>query len=99
VVVPRIALKNVQAGMQLSRSILNSAGALLVEQGATITQEMIGKLANADIRYVFVTGEVSNGALEEMLSALETRFARTKDEPHMGRLRRLLTEHLRELYS
>ena len=96
---PRIALKNAQTGMQLSRPVLNGAGALLIDQGATITQEMIGRLVNADIRYVFVIGGEANGALEEMLSALETRFARTKDDPHMGRLRRLLREHLQELYS
>ena len=96
---PRIALKNIQAGMQLSRHILNSAGTLLIDQGAAITQEMIEKLINADIRYVSVMGGEANASLEEALSALETRFARTKDDPHMGRLRRLLREHLQELYS
>jgi hypothetical protein len=97
--VPRIALKNLEAGMQLSRAVVNGAGAKLVDQGARITQEMVRKLINANIRYVFVVGQPDEALLKEALSALETRFARIKDEPHMDRLRRILGEHLQELYS
>jgi hypothetical protein len=96
---PRIALKNLRSGMQLSRPVVNGAGAMLVDRGVSVSEEMIGKLANADIRYVFVVGRVSDGPLEEELSALETRFAGTEDESHMGRLKRLLRDHLQELYS
>jgi hypothetical protein len=97
--VPRIALKNLEAGMQLSRAVVNGAGAKLVDQGARITQEMIRKLINANIRYVFVAGQSDEALLEEALSALDARFVRIKDEPHMDRLRRILREHLQELYS
>ncbi len=96
---PRIALKNLEAGMQLSRAVLNGAGAKLVDQGAKITEEMIRKLINANIRYVFVTSQSDDALLEEMLVALEARFAKTRDEPHMDRLRRLMRDHLQELYS
>ncbi len=96
---PRIALKNVEAGMQLSRAVLNDAGAKLVGQGARITQEMLRKLVNAHVRYVFVVSQSDDGQLEEALSGLEARFARTKDRLHMDRLKRLLREHFQELYS
>ena len=96
---PRIALKNIEAGMQLSRPVLNSAGVLLVDRGVKITQEMIAKLVNADIRYVFVVGQPEGPSFEEAISALERRFSKTGDDPHMERLRRLLREHLQELYS
>jgi len=97
--VPRIALKNVEAGMQLSRAVLNEAGAKLVDQGARITQEMLLKLVNAHVRYVFVVGRSDDGQLAEALSALDARFARTEEKPYMNRLKRLLKEHLQELYS
>ena len=96
---PRIALKNVEAGMQLSRAVLNDAGAMLVDHGTKLTQEMIRKLANAHVRSVFVMDQSDDGRLEEALSALETRFARTEGQPHMDRLKRLLLQHLQELYS
>ena len=95
----RIALKNAEAGMELSRPVLNDAGAMLIDRGVRISEEMIRKLVNADIRYVFVVGRPNDDSLEEMLSALEARFTRTKDEPHMDRLRQLIREHLQELYS
>jgi hypothetical protein len=97
-IVPRIALKNAEAGMQLTRAVLNDAGVKLVDQGARITQEMLKKFVNAQVRYIFVVGQSDSGQLEEALSALEARFVRTKDKPHMSRLKRLLWEHLQELY-
>lgn len=96
---PRIALKNVEAGMQLSRAVLNDAGAKLVDRGVRITQEMLLKLVNARVRYVFVVDTSDDGQLEEALSALEARFSRTEEKPHMDGLKRLLREHLQELYS
>jgi hypothetical protein len=97
--VPRIALKKAEVGMQLARPVLNSDGAMLVDRGDTITQEMIVKLTNAEIRHVFVSGRPDDASLEAMLSSLEARFAMTRDEPHMERLRQLLREHLQEIYS
>ena len=96
---PRVALKNVEVGMQLSRAVLNNAGAKLVDEGTMITQEMLRRLLNAHVRCVFVVGQSDDGQLEDALSALEARFAGTADEPHMDRLKQLLREHLREIYS
>lgn len=96
---PRIALKNLEVGMQLSKPALNSAGALLVDRGAKITEEMIVKLSNADIRHVFVVRRPEDTSLEEVIFALERRFSKTKDDQLMERLERLLREHLEELYS
>ena len=96
---PRIALKNAEAGMQLSRAVRNDAGAKLVDSGARITQEMLGKFFNANVRYVYVVNQSDDGVLEGALSALEARFTRTKDKPHMNRLKQLLQEHLQELYA
>lgn len=96
---PRIALKNLAPGMQLSKPVFNGAGAMLVDRGARISEEMIRKLDNADIRYVFVVDRSDDDSLDEMLPALEARFARAGDQPHMDRVKRLLREHLRELYS
>ena len=96
---PRIALKNLAPNMQLSKPVFNGAGAMLVDRGVRISEEMIRKLDNADIRYVFVVDRSDDESLDEMLSALEARFARAGDQPHMGRVKRLLEEHLRELYS
>lgn len=96
---PRTALKNLAPGMQLSKPVFNGAGAMLADRGVRISEEMIRKLENADIRYVFVIGLPDDDSLDEMLSALEARFAPAGDQPHMGRLKRLLKEHLQELYS
>ena len=96
---PRIALKNLMPGMQLSRPVLNGAGAMLVDRGVVISEEVIEKLGNADIRHVFVINRSDEDSLDVMLSALEARFIRVGDGAHMDRLKRLLKEHLQELYS
>ncbi len=95
----RIALKDAEAGMQLSKAVLNDAGAKLVGRGTRITEELLQKLVNADVKYVYVISQSDGTRLEEETSALESRFARTKEKPHMDRLKRLLQEHLKELYS
>ncbi len=94
---PRIALKYVEVGMQLSKAVTNDAGVSLINKGAVITEKMLQKLVNANVRYVFVVNRSDEGRLEQELSALDARFARSTEKPHMAVLKSLLREHLEEL--
>jgi hypothetical protein len=96
---PRLCLDKIQLGMQLSRHALNNSGVLLLERGTVITAEMLGKLRNAEVRHLFVADNSDDERLDEALSALEERFAMTRDEPHMGVLRDLLREHMEDIYT
>jgi hypothetical protein len=96
--VPRIALNNVEIGMQLSRPVFNSSGAFLIDRGVEITEEMIRRLFHAGVSYVFVEGR-PDATLEKELSALEKRFSKCKDNARMATLRRLIREHMKDLYS
>jgi len=94
-----LPLDKILPGMQLSKHAMNDFGVMLLERGTMITEEMIGKLRNAEVRHLFVAGNRDDARLHEMLSALEERFALTKDEPHMGALKDLLREHMEDLYA
>jgi hypothetical protein len=96
---PRLPLDKIQLGMQLSRHAVNNSGVLLLERGTVITDEIIGKLRNAEVRHLFVADNSDDERLDEMLSALEKRFAMTRDEPHMGVLKELLREHMEDIYT
>ncbi len=96
---PRLALTYVEAGMRLSKAVRNDAGVKLIDKGVTITEKILQKLIDTDVPYVFVVGDSDAERLEEELSALDARFARTGEKPLMDRLKRLLQEHLKELYS
>lgn len=95
----RIALKYVEVGMQLSKAVSNDAGVKLINEGTVVTDKIIQKLVNGNVRYVFVKREADAVRLEDELSALDARFARTRGKPHMEELRNLLQGHLEELYS
>ena len=95
----RIALKNVKPGMQLSKNVCNDSGSMLVNEGEIITEEMLQKLINAHVSYVSVAEKMDEARLEQELSALEIRFAVTGAKPYMDKLKRLLQDHLKELFS
>ncbi len=95
---PRIALEHVEVGMQLSKSVSNDAGVKLIAKGTVVTDKVLQKLANANVHYVFVANTSDPARLEQELAALEARFAKTGERPHMEGLKKLLREHLEELY-
>ncbi len=95
---PRIAIEYVEVGMQLSKAVVNEAGMNLISKGAVITVQLLQKLVNANIRYVFVVSQSDEARLEQELSALDARFARTGEKPHMRSLKTLIREHLQEFY-
>ncbi len=78
---PRLPVDKIQPGMQLTKHAENSSGALLVERGTVTTEELIEKLRNAGVQYVFVRAALDDAQLSDMLSALDARFARVKEEP------------------
>ncbi len=96
---PRLPLDKVEPGMQLTKHAENSSGALLVERGTVATEGLIEKLRNAGVQYVFVRATEDDAQLRDMLLALEARFARVREEPHMGALKELLKEHIEEIYG
>ncbi len=96
---PKLALKYVKTGMRLSKAVRNDAGMKLINKGTIITEKILENLTNANVGYVFVAADSDAQGLEEELASLDHRFARTGEKPHMESLKRILQDHLKELYS
>lgn len=97
---PKILVSNLKPGMKLSKPVLNEGGMILVGEGTTLTDAHIDRLNNMNISSVYVEGSSQpQKPKEEMLAELNFRFKKSENEPYMGLLKRLFTEHIEELYK
>jgi hypothetical protein len=95
---PRIPIARVENGMVLLRPAKSPSGALLVESGVRITEEIRVKFVGAGVRHAHIVGGPDDTRLREELSALEARFSKTEETQPMRMLQELVREHLEELY-
>jgi len=96
----KIPVSSLKPGMKLTKPVVNNAGMVLLGEGTELTDTLIERLLNMDIGSVYVEGTANPGkSKEEMLAELDARFKKTENEPNMGTLKRLLKEHIEELYN
>lgn len=86
--------------MKLVRPVTNPSGMVMLGENTELTPALIDRIRNMNIDGVYVHG-FSQPTIpkEEMLDALEERFRPVENQPHMADLKRLMREHLEELYA
>ena len=96
---PIVSVDRAQPGMRLSKSVTNDSGTVLFEAETMLTSQLIAELLNANIRSVDIVGTPDRARIEEMVSSLRKKFAKTRHEAHMAMLEELVIEHIEEFYA
>lgn len=95
---PRIPLSEARPGQKLSRPAATRAGVVMVQAGTELTPALIERLRLLGIDTVSVHGEAggSSRPLEEVLAAIDARFAGHEGDPRMMALKEIVVRQARE---
>ena len=97
---PKVSVNNLKPGMKLLKPVVNEAGMVLLGEDTELTGSLIERLQNMNVSSVYVEGASKpQKSKEDIMSEIDARFKKTENEPHMGTLKRLLEEHVEELYK
>ena len=96
---PIISLDKAEAGMTLSKPAVNEFGVVLLDAGAKLTNHLITRLLRADISSVYIVGAPDRAKIQALLTQLQERFEKTRNEPHMALLEELVAEHIEECHA
>ncbi len=95
---PRIPLSEARPGQKLSRPAATRAGVVMVQAGTELTSALIERLRFLGIDTVSVHGEVGGAGrpLEEVLAAIDARFAGHEGDAWMMALKEIVVRQARE---
>jgi hypothetical protein len=96
---PIVSLDKAEAGMTLSKPAVNEFGVVLLDAGAKLTGHLITRLLRADISSVYIVGAPDRAKIQELLTQLQERFEKTRNEPHMALLEEIVAEHIEECHA
>ena len=97
---PKIPVDNLKPGMKLARPLLNSSGMVLMAEGTELTEARISKIENMGVDSVFIDGPSRPlQPKEDLLGALEKRFAKTGTSPQMAMIKKAVREHIEAMYE
>ena len=97
---PKIPVEQLKAGMKLGRPLMNSSGMVLMAEGTELTESRISKIENMGVDSVFIDGPSKPARpKEDLLDALERRFARTAGNPQMSLIKKAVREHIEAMYE
>lgn len=86
--------------MRLARPVLNKNGLVIIRENTELTESLIKKMRDIGVDEVQVVGASRDlPPIGEAFEALDRRFKKVETAPHMGRLKRLIAEHLESLYE
>ncbi len=94
----RILVNNLKPGMKLAQPVQSESGMVLLPEGTELAFSGIERLNAMGINSVMIEGTKSKSK-EEVLEEIEARFKKTENEKNMDMLKRLLIEHINELYK
>lgn len=96
----KVSVNNLKAGMKLIKPVVNEAGMVLLGEGTVLTEQMINKIMNMNINAVFVEGsQQRTKTKEEAIKEVEERFSRSAQSDLMKMLKKVMIEHLEEVYK
>lgn len=97
----KIPLMLAKAGMKLARDIFRGdspVGMPICGKGTELTDSLIARFENMDVQCVHVEGhpvwEEGESTFDELLQELDSRFAKTRHEPHNAVLYNIYKAHL-----
>ncbi|MCX8028356.1 MAG: hypothetical protein N3A62_10980 [Thermodesulfovibrionales bacterium] len=96
----KVPVTNLKAGMKLIKPVVNEAGMVMLGEGTVLTDQMINKINNMNIAAVFVEGsQQRTKSKEETIKEIEERFSKSADTEQMRLLKRIMLEHVEEIYK
>ncbi len=97
---PKIPAEQLRPGMKLARPLQNSSGMVLMAEGTELTEARITKIENMGVESVYIDGPSRPAPpKEELLAALDGRFARTESNSHMALIKKAVREHIEAMYE
>ncbi|HOP84917.1 MAG TPA: hypothetical protein PLM71_11800 [Syntrophorhabdaceae bacterium] len=97
---PRINVDEVKPGMTTSKPVSNENGIIIIKENTELTDSIIDRLKKMGIEYIFVKAEKRfSKSKEDMLNEVEKRFNRMSNKPIMDKIKRIVREHIEELYD
>ena len=94
----KILVSKLQPGMKLAKPIKNDGGVVMLAENTELTDSLIKRLEKMNIDSVsIVGGSKPEKSPEELLAELGSRFRKTENEPHMGMLKKIFQEHIKEM--
>ena len=96
----KIPIEQLKPGMKLGRPLLNSSGMVLIAEGPELTEARISKIENMGVDSVFIDGPSRPlQPKEDLLGALEKRFAKTGTSPQMAMIKKAVRDHIEAMYE
>jgi hypothetical protein len=96
---PRISVDKLEPGMRLTKPVTRGEMILLGE-GTELTDRWIQKIKDMDVASVYIDGPSHMSVpKDEMMAQLDQRFKNVADEPYMDIIKKLVWEHIEDLYE
>lgn len=96
----KVSLDKLKPGMRLTKPVENDAGMVLIGEGTELTEATIRRLDAMNISSVHVdVPTAGEKPKEELLAALEARFSKTGNAPHMQTILKVFRQHIEETAS
>lgn len=96
----RIAVNNLKPGMKLAKPVQNECGIVFISEGTELTFSTIERLMVMGVSTVMIEGQKTQSkSKEEVLEEVNARFKKTENAKHMGLLKRIIIDHINEIYK
>jgi len=96
----RVLATKLTPGMKLARPVLNESGFVMIGEDVELTDVLIAKIQGMGVDSVYVHGSSTVRApKEEVLAGLDERFRNVEAKPHMGLLKKVISDHIEGLYE
>lgn len=88
-----------EPGMKLAKPILRGSTIFLGE-GSLLSESLISRLQSMEIDCFYVEGPAEQPiSLDEALASLDARFGDNPDSEPMGQIKRIVKQHIVDLYE
>lgn len=96
----RVVVNNLKPGMKLAKPVQNESGMVLIAEGTELSFSTIERLIVMGVSSVMIEGSrAQSKSKEEVLEEISIRFKKTENEKHTGMLKKIMIEHINELYK
>jgi hypothetical protein len=93
----KLTITEVEAGQVVARPVYSAGGLVLVQQGTTLTSELIARLLDHGVDCVFLEGSGPNAKpVEELLRDLSRRMAGHEQDPLMMELQAIIARRIQQ---
>ena len=97
---PRISVDKLEPGMKLIKPLTAKNGMVMLAEGTVLTEKWIQRIGDMEVDVVYIDGpKEQTRPKEELLAELDRRFRGAESIPHMGRIKRLVRQHIEGLYE